>query len=108
MDSLHSKAMYGKDLKVDVHVEPVDGVHMADCDFQCEFFVFANRSVYVKKRDMIQVDEDNYTAILTKEDTRKLGRGLLNMTYHVAIPDEDFEDGFRDDGDTICTGITIV
>lgn len=27
MDSLHSKIMYGKDGKVEVHVESVDGVH---------------------------------------------------------------------------------
>ena len=33
----------GTELKINVHVEPIDGLHMSEYDFECVFFVYKNR-----------------------------------------------------------------
>lgn len=33
----------GTELTLNVHLEPIDGYHMEDYDFECEFFVFTDR-----------------------------------------------------------------
>lgn len=98
----------GRDLKLVLHFEPIDGFHMSDVDFLAKFFVYPNRTIVVQKAEMKKIDDDNYCAVLTKEQLRRLGKGKL-MWYGMAdIPDSDFDDGFRtDDTDILCTGVTL-
>lgn len=94
----------GTDFKINVHVEPIDGLHMDDYDFTCRFSVYTNRVVQVEKKDMIRVDQDNYVACI---DSRKIGSGGVKMRFTAFIPDVDFPDGLRTEVETIYTGITI-
>lgn len=88
--------------KLNVHLDAIDGFHMADYDFECEVFVFANKVVKKRKADMIGVDEDNYVMTLTDADMRIIGRGRINVLVTAYIPDADFEDGFRTERVMLC------
>lgn len=41
----------GAEFKVNVHVEPIDGFHMADYDFECQLYVHTNKAVTFSKGD---------------------------------------------------------
>lgn len=85
----------GTELKLNVHLKPLDGFHMSDYDFECEFFVFTNRSVVIKKSQLKRLDDDNYYAIIGKDDAMRIGRGAVKCMVTAYIPDNDFEDGVR-------------
>lgn len=97
-------SVVGTELKLNVHVEPIGGIHLADCRFTCKFFTSAAKPMVIAKDQMNQVDEDNFIAII---DSGKLGAGTIKMTITVEVPDSDFRDGYRTEIDTVCTGITI-
>lgn len=94
----------GTELKINVHVEPIDGFHMSDYDFTCRFYIYTNRYVELKKSEMIRVDDDNYIACI---DSSKLGAGLVMMRITALIPDDDFPDGLRTEVETVDTKVTI-
>lgn len=98
----------GTELKINVHVDPIDGVHMSEYDFECAFFVYTNKRVVITKKEMKRVDNDNYIAIIDKVKGMQLGRGTINMEITAHIPDADFSDGLRTEKDIVCTGVTIV
>lgn len=95
----------GTELKINVHVEPIDGLHMRDYDFECVFFVYKNRSLVVRKNDMTKVDDDNYIA---KVDTEKVGVGSLKMKFIAEIPDSDMNDGLRKEVELVDLNIPII
>ena len=98
-------SVLGTELKINVHVEPIDGLHMSDYDFTCTFFVYKNKSVVVNKKDFTRVDDDNYIA---KVDSVKVGAGQLKMKFEADIPDSDMDDGFRKEVELVDLGVTIV
>lgn len=98
----------GTELKINVHVEPMDGYHMSDYEFECAFYVYANKKVVYKKEEMKRVDDDNYLAMINSVDALKLGRGHINLEFTAYIPDADFKDGSRTEKAILCTGVTIV
>ena len=87
--------------KVNVHAEPIDGLSMDKYDFECQFYVYSNKIVTVKKEDMKQnevngqLDPNNYIAILDSEKVKSLGRGSVKMRFIAHVPDTDFPDGTR-------------
>ena len=95
----------GTELKINVHVEPIDGMHMSEYDFKCVFFVYKNRPLVVKKNEMTKVDDDNYIA---KIDTEKVGVGNLKMKFVAEIPDSDMNDGFRREVELVDLNIPII
>lgn len=98
----------GTELKINVHVEPIDGLHMSDYDFECLFYVNTNKHVVVSKADMKEVDIDNYLALITSDLTNKIGRGAIKMKITAYIPDADFPDGLRTEIAEVCTGVVIM
>lgn len=94
----------GTELKINVHVEPIDGFHMSDYDFVCRFYIYRSCVVDVTKQNMIRIDNDNYIACV---DSGKLGFGTIMMRVTAQIPDSDFQDGLRTEIKTVSTGITI-
>ena len=38
------------EFKMNVHLEPMDGLHMSDYDFECAFYVYTNRKVVISCR----------------------------------------------------------
>lgn len=47
----------GTEFKMNVHLEPMDGLHMSDYDFDCAFYVYTNRKVVIPKSRMKKVDD---------------------------------------------------
>ena len=94
----------GTEFKINVHVEPIDGLHMSDYDFTCRFYIDTNRNVEISKSEMIRMDDDNYIACI---DSSKLGVGTIMMRIIAQIPDADFPDGLRTEIETISTGLVI-
>lgn len=100
----------GTEFKINVNVEPMDGFHMADYDFECMLYVYTNKGVVYKKGDesMKKTDDDNYRICATSEDSLKLGRGSVKLKFTAHIPDADYPDGYRTEiYDNICTGVVI-
>lgn len=94
----------GTELKVNVHIEPIDNYHMDNYDFTCKFFTTGNCGISIPKSDMIRIDEDNYIARI---DTKKVGRGNLMLRVVAQIPDNDFDDMLRKEVCVVSTGILI-
>ena len=81
--------------KLVVHLDPIDGLHMADYDFECEAFVFEGRMVKKRKDELKKVDEDNYVITLNDAEMRVIGGGRIKVLVTAHIPDADFEDSLR-------------
>lgn len=94
----------GTKFKINIHVEPIDGLHMSDYDFTCRFYIYTNCYVEMDKNKMIRVDDDNYIACI---DSSKLGVGTIMMRIIAQIPDADFPDALRTEIETISTGLVI-
>lgn len=95
---------YGTEFKINVHIDPLDGYHMSDYNFECEFFCKQSNPIVLKKEDLKKVDDDNYIAIL---DSVKLGIGSIRCKITADIPDADFPDGTRKEVKIVSTGIVI-
>lgn len=82
----------GTEFKLNVHMDPVDDVHLGDygIDFTCSFY--AKEEVTLRKSQMIEIDEDNYVAPL---DSTALGLGTVGFILDINIPDNHFADGLR-------------
>lgn len=95
----------GTKFKLNVHMDPVDGVHLGDdeVDFTCSFY--AKEEVTLTKAQMIEIDENNYVAPL---DSAALGLGTVGFILEVDIPDADFNDGLRHEVVPIETKYKIV
>lgn len=82
----------GTEIKLNIHVDPIDGLHMSDYDFSARFYTRPTKSVTVNKDEMIKIDDDNYLALV---DTATMPLGVLQMVLIAFIPDSDFSDGTR-------------
>ena len=98
----------GSEFKLNIHVEPLDGFHMSDYDFECAFYVYTNRKVVIPKSRMKKVDDDNYLAIIETPDAMRIGRGRINVEITAYIPDGDFSDGLRTEKLVLCTDVTAI
>lgn len=94
----------GTQLKINIHIDEIDGYTMNDMDFECLFYIFPNRNILLYKKDMIKADNDNYVACI---DSSKIGKGAVMVKVTAYVPDADFEGGFRKEIETVYTGITI-
>jgi hypothetical protein len=98
----------GTEFKFNVHIETIDGLHMSEYDFECAFYVYTNRKVVLTKKEMIQVDDDNYIAVINNADANRIGKGHINMEVTAHIPDSDFMDELRTEKAIVCTGVTVI
>lgn len=97
----------GTEFKINIHIEPVDGFHMSEYDFECAFYVLANKKVVIPKSEMKIVDDDNYLAIIDVEKAIKIGKGDIMVEITAHIPDSDFDDGFRTEKTSTWTGVRV-
>lgn len=88
--------------KLSVRLNPIDGFHMSEYDFECTAFVFENRTVKKRKEDLKKDGDDNYILILNDEEMSTIGRGRINVLVTAYIPDADFVDGFRTERVLLC------
>lgn len=87
-----NRPIVGTEFKVLVEIDPVDGVHMTDMEFTCQFYTRQDRPMTISKKRMIKVDDNSYVALV---DTTGMSAGVLRNRMTVDIPDKDFDDGYR-------------
>ena len=94
----------GTYLKINIHIDDLDGIKMSDMDFSCDFYVHAGRVQSIPKADMVKVDDSNYLALV---DSLKLGKGIIRCKVIASVPDRDFLVGMRKEVCTVNTNIVI-
>ena len=97
-------SVIGTELKIRINVQPIDGVHLSECDFTCSFYVTPSKIVTFSKEELIMLDNDTYLALINSEE---LGVGAIKMNIKILVPDDDFPNKVRTEIDTVNTGITI-
>ena len=89
----NSNSGIGTELKLNVGMDPIAGIHLADIDFEVKIFSHKRTgSVTIGKDAAKKIDEDNYIVCV---DTKLIGTGRYYMTFTAYIPDMDFPDGLR-------------
>lgn len=94
----------GTYLKINVHIDELDGIKMSDMDFTCDFFVHTGRFQTISKEDMLKADDENYVALV---DSAQIGKGIVRCKVTAYVPDGDFVDGVRKEVCTVSTDIII-
>lgn len=102
-----SKVFLGTELKLNIHIEPIDGVTMDDFPFEVELVggLFKNKTLTITKEEAKRVDSDNYLVCF---DTQEVGVGKLKCRVKAFIPDGDFSDRERTEVVELDTGIEII
>ena len=95
----------GTELKLNINIQPIDGLTMDDYNFEVEAFVYERKSVRLDKQNCVKVDSNNYIARI---DTNVIGTGDVTCRVTADIPDADFHDGLRKEVVAIDTGVRIV
>lgn len=98
----------GTEFKLNVHLEPLDELHMSDYDFEVALYVYTNRKVVFQKSKLKKVDDDNYLLMVETADALRIGRGRINAEITAYIPDSDFSDGLRTEKLVLCTDVTAI
>lgn len=94
---------YPSDHKINVKVEPMNGIHLSECDFTCHLFVDKRKILSVPKNECRKEDEDNY---IISFNTKDIGRGNVKLYMTLQIPDADYEKGYKEiNTKVICTGV---
>lgn len=101
----NNECVSGSQLKLNIHIDPIESLHMEDYDFECKFFIFPKKSITIKKTGMVKLDSDNYLVLV---DTATLGIGKLHITLTAYIPDYDFEGSTRKEMVCVPTDINII
>lgn len=100
----------GTELKININIAPIGGIHMSDYDFEIEFYIRPSYSITLTKRGeelsegLRKIDEDNYIACI---DSSLLGTGKLKAMITAYVPDSDFFDGHRTEKIKLDTNIII-
>jgi hypothetical protein len=97
----------GTEFKLNIHLEPIEGLRMFDYDFNAEIYTNTDRRVVIPKSKMRMSDEDNYICMVESSDAIRIGRGLVMVDVVAYIPDDDFYDGLRTEKITLCSNVTI-
>ncbi|MEE1069837.1 MAG: hypothetical protein U0K81_05110 [Paludibacteraceae bacterium] len=72
-----------------VKMSPIGDYHLADINWQVEFYASRGK-VVIEKAKAKKIDEDSYTV---RVDTTNIGLGELHGILYPSIPDLDMEDG---------------
>lgn len=99
-----NKVFIGTEMKLNISIEPLDGLTMDAYDFEVEVYVSQRKVVSAKKAECKRVDENNYIVLV---DTNLIGTGKLLCKVIAYIPDGDFNDGLRTEVAVLQTGIII-
>lgn len=98
----------GTIFKLNVHMKPIDGYHLADIDWEADVYAPGsrdNKHIIVKKDDAIKVDEDNYKVVV---DSAIGGAGEYELMLTSYIPDADCPNGTRVEKKRCKTDVEIV
>lgn len=94
---------YPSDHKINVRVEPINGIHLSECNFTCHLFVDGRRILSVPKEQCRKEDDDTY---IISFNTKDIGRGAVKLSLNIHIPDADYDKGYKEVNTvSICTGV---
>lgn len=96
--------LLGRDLKLTVSIDPINGKTMKDFDFKVEAFT-RGKAVVIEKSAATPIDESNYSFIL---HSRLVGVGRLKLIVTAYIPDTDSDTMFREEPVLLDPKINIV
>lgn len=85
----------GTDLKVLVEME-APGFSMADDDWEVSL-KSGSKVLVTFTKDQCAVDEDGKYYICVRSDV--LRRGSIDIVFHAHVPDDDWDDGIRNETD---------
>lgn len=107
----------GTELKLNIHIDPIDGQHMADYNFEVEVYCNPKKSITATKtgkgtdeklENLVNVkgdgSQDNYIVLV---DSNEIGSGNIMCKITAYLPDDNFKDGFRTEVVVVDTGIVI-
>lgn len=97
----------GTEFKLNIHLEPIDGLSMRNYDFVAYVYASSYRKVMIPKSRMRMVDKDNYIVKIESSDALTIGVGRIMVDIEAYIPDGDFSDGLRTERVTLCTDMVI-
>lgn len=100
-----SNVELGTELKLNIHIAPIDGMTLDNYEYTTEVYCTPNQRIVVKKSDTIRVDDENY---LVRVDTNVIGVGRLVCRIIAQIPDGDFADGYRTEVVALSTNINVI
>lgn len=100
----------GTEIKLNIHIDPIGNLNMADYDFTVEVYCSAKKSLIIDKSNTqlakpVEGVENDYIILI---DTSVIGTGNLKCKVTAYIPDDDFEFETRTEVSIIDTGIEIV
>lgn len=98
------KVYQGAILKMNVHLEPIDGLHMDSYNFICVAYCSSAKKIIVSKNKCWRVDADNYMFTV---DTSLLTVGDMYIMVLADIPDSDMPDAVRVEPVVIKTGLEV-
>jgi hypothetical protein len=106
----HNTVYLGTELKLNIHIEPIDGLSMEKYDFEVEVYCNPKKVTTANKKgtlltNLLYRDPDNYIALI---DTNIIGVGKMMCKVTAYIKDNDFADNLRTEVVVMDTGITIV
>jgi hypothetical protein len=108
----HNTVYLGTELKLNIHIEPIDGLSMKMYDFEVEVYCNPKKIATASKKgdaltNLVSRDDDdnNYIALI---DTNIIGVGKMMCKVTAYIKDNDFADNLRTEVVVMDTGITIV
>lgn len=99
------KIYLGTELKLNINIEPIDGVSMSSYNWEAELYCNTRKVVKIPKSSAKKKDNNNYIIML---DTNEVGVGALRCRITAQIPDTDFADKLRTEVTVINTDINIV
>lgn len=94
----------GTELKLNINIEPMGELRMADYDFSIDVWCSNKRVITVQKEQAVYVDKDNYIVMI---DTGLLGAGVVKCKVTAYLPDADFGDVARTEVIGIVTDIEV-
>lgn len=83
----------GSDLKLNVSFEVGNNLTMDDVDFDCTFSV-GSKKFMIPKSGLVRLDSKNYIACIR---ANQVMRGRITCEVKVKVPDNDFDDGIRNE-----------
>lgn len=83
-EGMGGQQVVGTQQKYNVSLELPNNQTMDDVDFTCQFYTSSRSNVTVEKKDMVRVDENNYTTVV---DTSITGAGSMKCQITVDLGD---------------------
>lgn len=104
MAMLGKNSVVGTIFKLNINMDPIDGKHMDDVDWEAKVYVSGSKSLTVKKNEATRIDKDNY---IISVDSSQLGAGKYNLELTVRMDDSEVKGGKRVEVRSAFTGVTI-